>query len=273
VDPWLDRVDPWLDRGDSRPALGSGSDEADSPAVPPRRLRARAGAPGAHAFTEGGRQTAAELAALLEAAGVKPASLGAVLDFGCGAARVLPHVAALAPDAECSGCDVDETAIHWAARHRSGPTWSLTSFHPPLPYPSDTFDLIYSVSVFSHLARGVAQAWLNELARVLAPGGTALLSVHGPHAFERFRRGDVTTSWCAPAVFQRGPLRQDEFLFTPYARSFFNDADLPGVGRDYGLAFQGPAYARATWGRSLQVVEVRAQALTDWQDVVVCRNC
>jgi SAM-dependent methyltransferase len=241
--------------------------------VPPRRLRARAGAPGAYAFVEGGRQAAAQLAGLVGAAGRDPAGLRAVLDFGCGPGRVLPHMARLAPAAECVGCDVDGDAIDWAARRHRALGWSLTSFHPPLPYEDGRFDLIYAVSVFSHLDREMAAMWLGELARVLAPDGLALLSVHGPHAFEQFRRGAVTTSWCPPEVFQRGPLGAGEFVFIPYRRSFWTDGDLPGVGREYGLAFQGPEHTRAGWGQTLQVVEVRERALTDWQDVAVCLKC
>jgi SAM-dependent methyltransferase len=244
-----------------------------APAMPPRRLRARAGAAGTGAFTEGGRQAAAELAGLLRAAGRDPAQLRSVLDFGCGPGRVLPHFAALAPQAACVGCDVDAAAIDWAARAHRALGWSLTSFHPPLPFEDGRFDLVYAISVFSHLDRGVAGLWLAELRRVLAPGGLALLSVHGPHAFEQFRSGAVTTSWCSPAVFRRGPLESGEFVFAPYRRSFWTDGDLPGVGREYGLAFQGPEHTRASWGRVLQVVEVRPRALTAWQDVAVCVKC
>ena len=259
-------VDPWLRDGPRS------ADRAGAP-LPPRRLRARAGAPGAHAFVEGGRHTAAELAALIRGAGRDPVDLRSVLDFGCGAGRVLPHFAELAPEAACVGCDVDEAAIQWAARHRRRLGWSLTSFQPPLPYADGRFDLVYSVSVFSHLDRGLVALWLDELRRVLAPDGLALLSVHGPHAFEQFRSGAVTTSWCPPALFRRGPLGAGDFVFAPYRRSFWTNGDLPGVGREYGLAFHGPEHARAMCGRSLHVVEVRARALTDWQDVVVAVNC
>ena len=151
--------------------------------------------------------------------------------------------------------------------------WSLTSFHPPLPYAAASFDLVYAVRVFSHLDRGLTALWLEELRRVLAPDGLALLSVHGPAAFERFRTGALSTSWCAPSTFRRAPLAADEFVFAPYRRSFWTDGDLPGVGREYGLAFHGADHARALWRRSLQVVEVRPRALTDWQDVVVAVKC
>ena len=65
------------------------------------------------------------------------------------------------------------------------------------------------------------------------------------------------------------PTRGEKWLLSQWIR----DGDLPGVGREYGLAFQGPEHTRAAWGRTLQVVEVRARALTDWQDVAMCVNC
>src|SRR5206468_7204796 len=138
--------------------------------------RARAGAPEARAFIAGGRQSAAELAAIVRDVGGDPGRLRSILEFGCGAGRVLPHFAQLAPEAACVGCDVDEAAILWAARNQPHLGWSLSSFHPPLPYAADSFDLVYSVSVFRHLDRGLAVLWLDELRRVLAPGGLALLA-------------------------------------------------------------------------------------------------
>jgi SAM-dependent methyltransferase len=254
-----------LPRRSKLPRLGT--------ALPPRRLRARAGDADRDAFADGGRQAADELARLVREAGRDPARLRSVLDFGCGSGRVLPHFAALAPQAACVGCDVDTAAIDWAARTHRALGWSLTSFHPPLPYEDGRFDLVYAISVFSHLNRGVAAMWLAELRRVLAPDGLALLSVHGPHTFEQFRTGELSSSWCAPTVFRRGPLGAGEFVFAPYRRSFWTDGDLPGVGLEYGLAFQGPEHTRASWGRTLQIVEVRARALTDGQDVAVCVNC
>jgi SAM-dependent methyltransferase len=116
---------------------------AGSGPVPPRRLRARVGAPGAYAFVEGGRQAAAQLADVLVSAERDLGGLRSALDFGCGAGRVLSHFAALAPACACAGCDVDESAVSWVSRHRPELAWSLSSFQPPLPYPSDSFDLVY----------------------------------------------------------------------------------------------------------------------------------
>ncbi len=213
---------------------------------------------------------AQELADALSVAGRPPAALGSVLDFGCGAGRVLPHFASLAPRAECAGCDVDQFAVAWATEHRPGLDWTLSSFMPPLPFADESFDLIYSISVFSHLGRDLQLQWLRELRRVLSPDGVALLSVHGPSAFDAFRSGRVRTNWCRPEVFTRAPLAARDFVFAPYVQSLWNAGELPGVGGAYGLAFQGPDHIRANWGRELRVMDVLERAVTDWQDLVVC---
>jgi cyclopropane fatty-acyl-phospholipid synthase-like methyltransferase len=40
-----------------------------------------------------------------------------VLDFGCGAGRVIRHFAPEAAQAEFVGCDLDGSAIEWATGH------------------------------------------------------------------------------------------------------------------------------------------------------------
>ncbi len=235
-------------------------------------MRARTGAPGAIEFVEGGRDAARQLASALESAGASLETIRALLDFGCGSGRVLPHMAALAPAARCYGCDVDGAAIVWAARHRPEFGWAASGSEPPLPFASESFDLVYSISVFSHLDEALQDRWLGELRRILVPGGTALLSVHGAHALDDFRSGQAGTSWCHAGAFARGPLGAGEIVFEPYLRSVWNRSDLAGVGSEYGLTFHGADYLRRHWSDWLEVVAVRERAISGWQDLVVCRR-
>jgi SAM-dependent methyltransferase len=200
------------------------------------------------------------------------AQVASVLDLGCGAGRVLPHVAALAPAAQCVGCDVDAAAIDWARGAKPELAWVLGAYEPPLPFDDARFELVYAISVFSHLDQGLADRWLAEVRRVLRPGCIALLSVHGAHAFAQFARGSVGTSWCRARAFERGPLGTTEFVFEPYLRSRWTDSDLPGVGDGYGLAFHGSDYLREHWGARIEVVDVHERAVAGWQDLVVCRK-
>ncbi len=240
--------------------------------VPPRRLRARTGAPGIEEFADGGRAAAAELEAALGEGGFQ--RFQSILDFGCGSARVLPHVAARAGRAgahvRCAGCDVDAEAIAWAASAWPAFDFTVSAALPPLPHPDESFDLVYSISVLSHLDEKHQDAWLAELRRVLVPGGVALLSTHGPSAFDQFRSGEVRTSWSDASMFARGPLADDEIAFVPYVSTVWNRGDLQGVGDGYGLAFHGEQYVRQHWSRFLAVERLLPRAVTGWQDLVVC---
>jgi hypothetical protein len=48
---------------------------------------------------------------------------------------------------------------------------------PPTDLPGDHFDLVFSYSVFTHLREDVHFAWLDELGRLVKPGGLLILSV------------------------------------------------------------------------------------------------
>jgi len=245
-----------------------------TPPVPPRRLRARTGAPGVTEFVAGGAAAAGELLdGGLAAAGVSTEALGSVLDLGCGSGRVLPQIASrLGSRVRCVGCDVDAAAIAWDRRHWPALEWERTGFEPPLPFAAASFSLVYSISVFSHLDERLSDAWAAEVSRLLAPGGVALLSVHGSYAFEQFRTGAVSTAWCRRGGFERAPLGAAEFLFVPYRRSVWNEGELPGVGGEYGLAFHGASYVRSRWSAMFDVAAMLERAITGWQDLVVCRR-
>ncbi len=236
------------------------------------RLRARAGVPDRGAYVQAGIADSREIAQAAGVAGLELSRVSQVLDFGCGAGRVLRHVEALLPGARSTGCDVDAEAMGWAERYLPQLSVHLSGFGPPLPFRAGTFELVYSVSVFSHLDEGLQDRWLVELGRVLAAGGLALLSVHGESAFEAFRTGSVQSSWCPAQAFAREPLAEDEFVFEPYARSALNRRELSATGPGYGLSFHGRGYLAGHWGSFMEVLEVRSRAFSDWQDLVVCRR-
>ena len=93
-----------------------------------------------------------------------------VLHFGCGAGRTLRHFLAEAQQAEFHGCDIDAKSVDWMAEHLVPPLNVFQSGEqPPLPRPDRFFDLVYALSVFTHVSDHWSE-WLLELHRVLAPG-------------------------------------------------------------------------------------------------------
>jgi SAM-dependent methyltransferase len=102
-----------------------------------------------------------------------------VLDFGCGAGRTLRHFAAEAQTAEIWGVDIDATSIELLRETVSPPFHVMRSeYMPPLDLESGSFDLIWSISVFTHLTDN-SLPWLLELHRLLKPDGLLLATYMG----------------------------------------------------------------------------------------------
>ncbi len=102
-----------------------------------------------------------------------------ILDFGSGAGRTLRHFHTEAAAAEFWGCDIDEPSIAWMQEHLCPPfhAWRST-YNPPLGLEHGTFDLVYAVSVFTHLTANSTQ-WLLELHRMLKTDGLLIATFMG----------------------------------------------------------------------------------------------
>ena len=110
-----------------------------------------------------------------------------VLDFGSGCGRTLRWLLKAGHSAEFHGVDVDREAIKWCTAHYPQARFAVSNPQPPLPFPDGHFDLVYCLSVFTHLNEAMQDAWIDELRRVLSPGGVLLMSVHGAAAAAQLR--------------------------------------------------------------------------------------
>jgi SAM-dependent methyltransferase len=107
-----------------------------------------------------------------------------MLDFGCGCGRVLRHWQHLA-GLEIHAAETDDRLTAWCARNLPFASVSRSSAFPPLLHETDAFDLVYAVSVFTHLTERAQLLWMTELARIIRPRGLLLLTVHGDRYLNR----------------------------------------------------------------------------------------
>ncbi|MEM7201604.1 MAG: class I SAM-dependent methyltransferase [Planctomycetota bacterium] len=108
-------------------------------------------------------------------------TIESVLDFGCGPGRVARWLPVAIPGGSVVGCDVRRAPIDWCAEYLTG-RFFCSEQSPPLPLPDDAVDLVYALSVFSHLHPTSGAAWIRELARVCRPGGLILVTAFGGFA-------------------------------------------------------------------------------------------
>jgi len=157
-----------------------------------------------------------------------------VLDFGCGVGKVSQHFAGERERFELFGVDIDAASIDWLAAHHSYGTFLRVEETPGLPWPDGHFDLIYAVSVFTHLS-DLWAGWLLELRRVLAPDGLFVATVLGESMIEGERGGAWSEDEIGMNVLRRGQ-------------------DWAGGGP---TVFLSHWWIREHWGRAFEIVEIR----------------
>ncbi|MBS9403968.1 methyltransferase domain-containing protein [Halomonas sp. TRM85114] len=130
----------------------------------------------------------------------------AVLDLGCGpghwSARMASH---FGPEARITGLDLAPGMLEVARRrHGDGLRW-LCGDATDLPLATASQDLVFS-NLAIQWCPDLAQA-LNEVARVLRPGGRALINTLGPgtlaevsHAWSRPNRPAALLAFQSPQV-------------------------------------------------------------------------
>jgi SAM-dependent methyltransferase len=160
-----------------------------------------------------------------------------VLDFGSGAGRTLRHFAEEATTAEFWGCDIDQPSIKWLDENLCPPfhAWQ-TTHNPPLGLEHGSFDLIYAVSVFTHLTSNSA-AWLLELHRMLKPDGLLIATYMGRWNSE---------------YLAREPWVEDRIGMNVLGHNRSWDDGGPAV-------LMSDWWVREHWGRAFEIVDIARQ--------------
>jgi SAM-dependent methyltransferase len=105
-------------------------------------------------------------------------AMKSVLEFGCGSGRVIRHFRYI-DGLRLAGTDANSKPIEWDRKNLPGIDFNHNALQPPLAYLDQSFDLIYALSVFTHIPLEWQRPWLDELRRLLRPGGYLLCTVHG----------------------------------------------------------------------------------------------
>jgi SAM-dependent methyltransferase len=205
----------------------------DGPPLPPRRLMVRvAGTADADWFLRSGRAAYDGIVAH-----VPLEEIGAVLDFGCGCGRVTRYWDDFA--GTVSGSDVSGRAVEWCRSNLPFARFEVNRLEPPLAFEDESFDLVYALSVFTHLTEELQLAWRDELRRVLRPGGRLLVTTHGRSYLPRlddgerarFEAGELVVRWDdLPGTNLCSAYHPEPYLRETFARGFtFTELEPEGA--------------------------------------------
>jgi SAM-dependent methyltransferase len=170
-----------------------------------------------------------------------------ILDFGCGAGRVLRHFDREARIGEFFGCDTHKPSVEWLSESLPAyfRVFSNTEL-PHLPIESNYFDLVYVISVFTHLTT-TWKPWLMELKRVLKPGGIALITFHNRIAYE----------YCTGKRFDE----QNTGILLMH-----EDRDWDSGGP---MVYHSNWWIQKHWGQFFNIDYISREGLFNWQSLVV----
>jgi SAM-dependent methyltransferase len=185
----------------------------------------------------------------------------AILDWGCGCARVARFVAEFGPR-KLVGIDIDPDNIQWCQNNVTRAEFAHIALDPPTRFAGETFDLVYGISVFTHLAEIDQDRWLAELQRITKPGGAVLMSIQSEIAFFR-----------ADSDFQRF-LALEKNGFYVYGRCSDLDEVMPEMKESeyYKNVFHSRRYIYEHWSRYFEIVDVMDAVIAGHQDLVIMRR-
>lgn len=223
------------------------------PGVPPIELRYRVQprSPGAEAYLAGARTARERLEAALARGGHELSDFTSALDFGCGCGRILSTFETRPDGLTLHGTDVDDELVAWCRANIPFAEFKVNRHEPPLDYPDDNFDLVWTISVFTHLNETDQFGWLEELRRVVRPGGIVLASIAGEGVW-----GGLPP-WTVKRIRSLG-----------FVDSIVWDSPLPTW---YQNTYHTEEYVRDQWGKYFEVVDILESAVHR-QDIIVLRN-
>lgn len=224
---------------------------ANLPPLPPPELRFHVGSVDREGYIRVGRQCAADLERALVSIGRDWHSFEKLLDFGCGCGRTLAWLAEKGP--KLYGSDLHAGCIQWCRSNLPDSSFCLNDPAPPLEYGEEMFDLIFSLSVFTHLDESDQFNWLEELRRVTRPGAILLISTHGENCWNRLPMDDQVE------IKNRG-------IFVKEAHALW------GVFDKYFNTYHSYDYIRDRWQEHFSVLAHIPQGINNHQDLVILRR-
>ncbi len=181
-----------------------------------------------------------------------------VLDWGCGCGRLTFHVQRnCPPGCLLDGCDVDAEAVQWCSENLAPARFTVIDPSPPTVYPPSTFDLVMGLSVITGLAREGQKVWLDELARIIAPGGLLLISIQG-----LFSASFLYPSHQLDVLFGNG-------IFDSIRREQLNGSVEIGP---YLGTFQTIEYVKREWLEHFELLDWLEGEINSDQDLLVLRR-
>lgn len=162
------------------------------------------------------------------------------------------------PQSKLYGTDIDGEAIEWLKHHYAKfAKFTVAPHFPPTNFENQQFDLVFGISVFTHLPEEMQFQWLKELSRITKHDGYIILTTHGEKYYK-----DLAAE-VLDIMDKKG------FFYSDFGSNYGNSISLPDF---YQTAFHSHAYIQREWGKYFDVIDIQALGIDNQQDTILLRN-
>jgi len=193
-----------------------------------------------------------------------------ILDFGCGAARIIRYFPLFKPQHRYHACEVNKAAVEHANEVSPLIEARIIPSAPPSSFDDQSMDVVYAWSIWTHFDEETGRAWLNDVHRILRPGGCALITVHTDELVGRYGT--------EPKLVQRMKDRGGDYekIRAEYDKAGFcfwsaypDEAAEHGIDNEtFGMAFVSEEYIRNNWTDLFSLRGFR-EGVPRWQDIAI----
>ncbi len=146
-----------------------------------------------------------------------------ILDWGCGPGRIIRHLPDFLDDkSKVFGTDYNAASIDWCKTNLPDIDFNLNGLEAELPYDNNFFDYIYGISIFTHLSEKMHFEWIEELYRVLKPGGILMLTLHGDAFIPKLSKAELA-DYRSGKIVVRGNVKEGHRTFAAFHPKGFTD--------------------------------------------------
>ena len=180
------------------------------------------------------------------------------LDVGCGIGRVAAPLAGYLTTGSYEGLDIVPSGIRWCQKNITpryprfrfqvsdiynkmyNPGGRFKSVDYRFPFSDGEFDLVFLISVFTHLVPADLEHYISEISRVLRPGGKCLFTAFllddearrgmaaGTSAFDF--KYELNGFWTSDPVTPETAIAYEESTIAPMLKRYFLVADPTHFG-------------------------------------------
>lgn len=187
-----------------------------------------------------------------------------VLDFGAGCGRTLQFSSK--DFNEIWATDIDAEAIDFIVQSYSGVNASCNNYDPPTEYEENFFDIIYSVSIWTHIPPENQEAWLREIQRILKPNGLALITFLGENCLK-------SESFHQSYGFNLTPdsLIEEGMTYIEYPKIVKRNS-ISQTEYSYGVTYHSNENIRKVWAQWFDVLDIQKGVIDNLQNLAVLKK-